>query len=69
MKLQIIKCKTCGEVFAACKDGRQSAKWYTDCAKYMNTGNAIIEVIETNESPFSGNELNKCCGKKVKLAS
>lgn len=66
MKVQIVKCKTCGEVIAACKEGRQSADWYKDLSKLMKTENVIIETIEPTGNIFGDMPLNKCCGKKVK---
>jgi DNA-directed RNA polymerase subunit N (RpoN/RPB10) len=65
MKVQIIKCKTCGMVFSAHIDKYVDEYWYKQCAKYIKTGNAIIETIESVGTVFSDAPLNKCCGKKV----
>jgi hypothetical protein len=67
MKIQVIKCKTCGEVFAAAKEPC-SASWYKSVAKYLGNGSSTVETIESdgrNIFPDSP-EVNKCCGKKVK---
>lgn len=65
MKMQIIKCKTCGIVFSACVDEHADSHWYRECAKYLANGNSIVETIESDGNVFNG-ELGKCCGKKVK---
>ena len=56
MKIQIIKCKTCGTVIAGCKDEYDDSYWYKQCYKYSK--------VEYDGNLFKG-EINKCCGKKI----
>ena len=66
MKIQRIGCKTCGAIFAVCRDDSAGSKWYKDVSNYLANGNSFVETIEHPEgSPFGDIRTSKCCGKKA----
>lgn len=68
MRAQIIKCKTCGQVIAACSEKYLDSDWFKSCISYSKTDNVVIETIETDGNIFGDKPLNNCCGKKVKVS-
>jgi hypothetical protein len=66
MKIEVAKCKTCGDVFAAAKDYMCDVNWLKNKIKYLKTENVIFEVIEHPEWNLFSDMNNKCCGKKAK---
>lgn len=62
-KFQVIKCKTCNTVFAACIDQHADDEWKEECEKYLKEGNSIVETIESIGNVLDDKPLNPCCGK------
>lgn len=67
MSLQVIKCKTCNRVFAACKSEYIDDEWTAECDRYVKQGNSVVETVEPikGENVFGDEPLNPCCGKPV----
>lgn len=65
MSLQVIKCKTCNRVFAACKSDYIDDEWTEECDRYVKGGNSIVEMVEPikGENVFGDEPLNPCCGR------
>lgn len=64
IKGQIIKCKTCDTMIAGCLESAMGETWNVDSAKYVETGNVIIEDVDDITLIEYRAELNKCCEKR-----
>ena len=65
MNVEVVKCKTCGTIIAACIEfSMNNPEWLKSKLKYARTENVIFEIV-TEAVDFS-DELKKCCGKKIK---